>query len=129
MAEVVKRENIFVKWVLWQFWEMPKFLISVWNNYIVFATNLFSLPQLLKTLFLPWRRNAWKYPKIFDVQEYANVFISNIFSCIIGVFMRIALLIAGAFFQVFVMVVGLLAIIFWLAVPFIIILAIFLIFW
>lgn len=128
MQEIVKKENIIVEWVIWHFWEMPKFLVSVWNNYILFATNYFSLPLLLKTLISPWKRNAWRFPKGFDIQEYANVIVSNIFSRIIGVGMRIILIIAGAVFQIFVLIAGLLVILFWILIPFIIILGTFLFF-
>jgi len=58
MKEVVKNENIIVEWFLWHFWDMPKFLFSIWNNYIMFASNFFSLQQLFGTFFAPWIRNA-----------------------------------------------------------------------
>ncbi len=127
MKEIVKNENIIVDWIMWHFWEMPKFLVAIWNNYIMFAVNFFSLPQLLKTLFSPWRRNAWVFPKIFDIQEYANVFISNIFSRLIGFGMRIILIIAGAVFQIFILLAGIIIILLWILIPFIIILGILLI--
>lgn len=126
MQEVVKKENIVVEWILWHFWEMPSFLVIVWKNYIMFATNFFSLPLLLSTLFYPWRRSAWKYPKTIDIQEYMNVFLSNIFSRIIGFAMRIVLIITGAIFQILVLFIGLIAILSWILIPFIIILGLFL---
>ena len=106
---------------MWHFWEIPKSLFDIWKNYITFATNYFSLSLLLSTLFSPWRRNAWRFPKIFDIQEYANVVISNVFSRIIGFILRIVLIITGAIFQVIVLIAGILVIIFWLLIPFIII--------
>ncbi len=121
MSEVVYKENIIISWIMWQFWEVPNFLIQVWKNYIMFALNYFSLPLLFKTLISPWRRNAWAFPKAFDFMEYLNVIISNIFSRIIGFFLRIALIITGAIFQIFVLLAGLVVILFWLLIPFIII--------
>ena len=126
--EIVQRENIIVSWIMWHFWQAPKFLFSVWKNYILFAANYFSLPLLLKTLFSPWRRNDWKYPKAFDVMEFLNVFLSNIFSRIIGFILRIVLIIAGVSLQIFVLIAGIAVIVFWLLIPFIIIFGIFLIF-
>lgn len=128
MQGIVKKENIIVEWIVWHFWEMPKFLVLVWNNYITFAINYFSLPQLLKTLFSPWRRNAWKFPKTFDIQEYANVIVSNIFSRIIGFILRIALITAGAVFQIFVLIAGFIVLLLWILIPFIIIVGVFIIF-
>ena len=118
------KENIFITWFLWQFFEVPKFLFKIWNNYFIFATNLFSVPLLLKTFFAPWRRYKWRYPRGFDLVEFLNTFISNIFSRIIGVIMRIALIIVGIIFQIFVAIAGLIIFAGWLLVPFIIIIGI-----
>jgi len=115
------KENIFTAWLLWQFLEMPKFLLHAWNNYFIFATNLFSLPLLLKTLFAPWRKYKWRYPRGFDAMEFFGTFVSNIFSRIIGCIMRIILIVAGILFQVFVAIAGLIIFICWILAPFIII--------
>ncbi|MCX6721413.1 MAG: hypothetical protein NT026_02320 [Candidatus Staskawiczbacteria bacterium] len=112
-------QNIFVEWFVWQFYEVPKFLIEVWNNYFMFATNLFSLTLLLKTFFSPWRKYNWRYPKGFDLIEFLNTLISNFFSRVVGALMRIILIIAGILFQIFVVIAGLLIFIGWLAVPFV----------
>lgn len=121
MQEAVKQENIIVKWILWHYFEMPKFLMQVWKNYILFATNYFSLTLLLRTFIDPWRRNLWKYPKGFDINGIFSTFVSNVFSRILGAMLRIALIITGALFQVLVLVVGFLAILVWILIPFIII--------
>lgn len=117
----MKRENIFSLWLLWQFYEMPKFLLRVWNNYFMFAVNFFSAPQLLKTFLAPWRRYNWRYPKGFELAEFFNTLISNIFSRILGAMMRTVLIVTGILLQVFVAIAGLLIFIFWLLMPFIII--------
>lgn len=121
MEEVVRKENVIIKWLLWHYFEMPKFLTSVWKNYILFATNYFSLTLLLKTFIDPWRRNLWKYPKGFDLGGIFSTFVSNVFSRILGSMLRIVLIITGALFQILVLVVGLLVILVWILIPFIII--------
>ena len=110
-------ENVFSLWLLWQFYEMPKFLLQAWNNYFMFAANYFSVPQLLKTFFAPWRRYNWRYPKGFDVVEFFNTLVSNIFSRILGAIMRTVLIITGILLQVFVAIAGLVVFIIWLLVP------------
>lgn len=122
-------KNIFVDWLVWQFYEMPKFLLLVWKNYILFALNFFSLPTLLKSLFSPWRKYRWNYPKVINLGEFFATLISNTFSRIMGVIMRVVLIFVGAVFQVFVILAGLVAFILWLMVPFIIILGILLFFY
>lgn len=118
--EISERENILVTWFLWQFYEMPKFLFSVWRNYLFFGLDYFSIPLLLKTLFSPWRKYNWVYPKSFDIKEFFNTLISNIFSRILGAMCRVVLIIVGAVAQVFIFAAGIIAIILWLLIPFII---------
>jgi len=119
--ELSEKENIFILWIFWQFYEMPKFLFQVWNNYFNFASNLFSLPLLLKTFFSPWRKYIWAYPKGFDIGEFFSTFISNAISRILGAIMRIVLIIVGILFQIFVAVAGLIIFLGWLFFPFIVI--------
>lgn len=116
-----RKENIIILWFLWQFYEMPKFLFSVWRNYLLFGLDYFSIILLLKTLFSPWRKYNWVYPKEFDIKEFFNTFVSNIFSRILGAICRVVLIIIGALAQVFIFMAGIFIIFLWLLIPFIII--------
>ena len=127
--EADQKQNIFVLWFFWHFYEMPKFLLGVWKNYILFALNYFSLPILLKSLFAPWRKYRWNYPKIFDIGEFFSTLISNAFSRILGALMRIVLIIVGILFQIFVIFAGLIIFLIWLLIPFIIIAGIIFVFY
>jgi len=118
------KQNIFVAWLAWHFYEMPKFLLGVWKNYILFALNYFSLPVLLKSFFAPWRRYRWNYPKGFDVGEFLSTLISNVFSRFLGALMRIVLIIVGILFQVFAIFAGLIVFLLWVLIPFIAVAAI-----
>ncbi len=119
--EKSEKENIIIMWLLWHFYEMPKFLLSVWRNYLLFGLNYFSIPLLVKTLFSPWRRYNWIYPKGFDVKEFFNTLISNTFSRILGAICRIVLIVAGAMAQLFIYLIGIAVMILWFLIPFIII--------
>ena len=118
--EAVKKEDILISWILWQFFEMPKFLLKVWANYFVFASNLFSLPLLLKTFFAPWRKYRWTYPKGFNIGEFFNTLVSNTISRVLGAIMRIILILTGIICQVLVAVFGFIIFLGWLISPFII---------
>ncbi len=118
--EIVNQKNIISLWFSWYFVEMPKFLFGVWKNYILFASNYFSLPLLLRSLFSPWRKYRWNYTKGFDLGNFFSTLISNIFSRIIGAVMRIALIVVGILFQIFVLIAGLVVILFWVLLPVII---------
>lgn len=119
--DTTRTQNIISEWLSWHFYEMPKFLLGVWKNYILFASNYFSLPTLLLSLFAPWRRYKWSYPKWFNIGEFLSTVISNAFSRFLGALMRIALIIVGILFQIFVIFAGLVIFIFWILTPFIII--------
>ena len=119
--EKSERENIIIMWFLWHFYEMPKFLFSVWRKYLLFGLDYFSIPLLLKTLFSPWRKYNWVYPKGFDIKEFFNTLISNTFSRILGAMCRMVLIIIGVLVQIFIFVTGIIIIFLWLLIPFIII--------
>jgi hypothetical protein len=114
------KKNIFTLWLNWHFVEMPGFLFSVWKGYILFASNYFSLPILVKSLFSPWRKYRWNYPKGFDLGGFFSTLISNVFSRFLGALMRMALIVVGILFQIFVIFAGLIVFLLWLFIPFII---------
>jgi len=123
--EAVENQNILVEWLFWHFYDMPKFLVSVWKNYLLFGLDYFSVPLLLKTLFSPWRRYNWAYPKQISIVEYLNTFISNIVSRILGAICRFVLIILGIITQIFIVVAGIVLILLWFFIPFILILEIY----
>ena len=118
---MINQKNIFVVWLIWQFYKVPKFLLGVWKNYIMFALNYLSVPALLKSLFSPWRRYRFNYPKWFEVGEFLSTLIFNVVSRFMGFLMRIVLIIGGVFFQIFVILIGLIIFLLWILIPFIII--------
>jgi len=109
--------NIVVSFIYWHFIERSRSLLQVWRNFLFFSANFFSTPLLLKTLFSPWRRYNWSYPRGFDVGKYFETIISNIFSRIVGAICRSAMIIAGTIFQVFVLVAGVIIFLGWLFLP------------
>ena len=127
--ETSNKQNIISVWFFWHFYEMPKFLLEVWKNYILFALNYFSLPLLVKSLIAPFRKYKWNYPKGFDIGGFFSTLISNVFSRLMGAIMRIVLIIFGIFFQIFVIFAGLIIFLLWILIPFIIIAGIIFIFY
>lgn len=124
----IKSQNIIFSWLIWHFYEMPKFLFSVWKNYLWFGLYFFSVPNLIITIFSPWRRYSWQYPKMFDIGEFFNTLISNIFSRLIGFVARIFLIIFGIIAQIIIFLVGLSIILLWILIPFILIILLFILY-
>lgn len=109
--------NILTTWFYWHFYETPKVLLQVWRNFVLFSMNFFSTPLLLKTLFSPWRRYKWNYPRSFDIGKYLETIISNLFSRLMGAICRIFLIIIGTIFQIFVVIAGAILFLGWLVLP------------
>lgn len=104
-------------WLVWHFYYMPKFLFSIWKNYLYFSLDFFSAPLLLATLFSPWRKYRWTYPRGFSIGEYFNTFVSNVFSRLIGALCRLVLVVLGLAGQFLVLMLGALALVLWFALP------------
>src|SRR5579863_10500722 len=119
--EISQRKNIFAVWFSWQFYEVPVFLLAVWKNYLKFAENYFSVVFLAKTLFSPWRKYNWKYPKGLDVYGFFLSLTSNIFSRFLGFLLRVVLIAAGIIFYAAVFLAGLAVIVLWVGTPFLIV--------
>ncbi|MBD3208495.1 MAG: hypothetical protein GF370_03505 [Candidatus Nealsonbacteria bacterium] len=117
MAEQVEK-NIFLLWLKWQFWDAPSFILRVWKNFLRFGLEYFSVPLLLKTLFAPWRRYQWSYPRGFDLFIYLEVLFSNVLFRSMGALFRSVLIVVGVVFEFFVLLVGFLALAIWLILPF-----------
>lgn len=117
----MERENAIAGWFFWHFYEMPVFLFSMWKNYIAFVLYYFSIPLLVSTLFSPWRRYNWGYPKYFSLGEYAGTFISNLFSRIIGAMARLVLIATGIVSMAAVLVLGMAVMLAWIILPFLLV--------
>lgn len=113
-------ENIFLQWFCWQFFDVSKSILVGWKNFLKFGLNYFSIPLLLKTLFSPWRRYRWTYPKAFDIGIYLEVFFSNLISRILGLILRVFLIFFGFLTEILFIFGGLFILFIWLILPFLI---------
>ncbi len=111
--------NIFLQFLIWQFFDMPKELLKVWKNFLVFNLNYFSLPVLLKTFFSYWHRYYYPYGKAWDVMRWIEAFVfNNIMSRGIGIIFRSVFIVLGILTEIFVFVAGLALILIWICLPF-----------
>jgi len=119
------KENIFWQLISWQFFDVPKNILKAWKNFLNFGFFYFSIPLLLKTLFSPWRRYVWFYPRGFDIGKYLEIWISNLMSRIIGAIMRIFLIIFGLIYEIFILLLGSFIFLIWFFLPLILIFGIY----
>jgi len=118
--------NIFSQWISWHFIEVPKKILKGWKNFLKFNLNYFSLPDLIKSYFTHWRRYRWKYPKGLKIGKIFEVFVSNLFSRLIGMTARSILILIGILTEVFLLILGTIVFLSWLTLPLILILGVFL---
>jgi|GEM_PF-352588 len=110
----------------WHFFEFPKKIISVTKEFLKFSFYHFSILDLLKTLFAPWRGYVWvKTKRGFDLGEILEVFVSNLISRILGAFARIFIILIGLFFSFLVLIFGILIFFLWIFSPIIFVFLIF----
>ena len=118
-------QNIIFQWLKWQFLDVPKLILKAWNNYLKFGLNYFSTPLLIKTLFSPWRRYKWSYPRGFDLWLYFEAIFSNLIFRTIGAIIRSVLIVIGVFFEIFIFLAGFFVFLAWLLLPIFLILGIY----
>jgi len=117
-------QSILIQYLVWQFLNVPKELAKAWKNYLRFFLHFFSVPTLIKTLFSPWHGIAWSYGRGFSFKKYAEVIISNVFSRVIGFFLRLVLISLGLVVEIIVFIIGFLIFFCWLFLPVILVLTI-----
>lgn len=110
--------NIFIKYLVWHFWDTPKGILRGWQNCLKFNLNHWSVPLLLRTWFSPWRRYQYSYGKGFGFAKYFEVFTFNIISRVMGAIMRSVLIGIGLFMEVLVFLAGAAVFLTWLVLPF-----------
>jgi len=98
----------------WQMW-------GVWRNFLWFTIHFFSIPQLLRSWFAPFKRIAQNRGDKFNLEDFASYIIINIISRIIGAIARTAIIIVGCIALLCTIVGGFVTYLFWMVAPFLII--------
>ncbi|MDZ4231640.1 MAG: hypothetical protein U1C72_00100, partial [Candidatus Pacearchaeota archaeon] len=83
----------------------------------LFNLDYFSVPQLSRTLFAPWRRNEWSYGKGFNPQVWAEALASNLISRTLGAIIRSFVIAAGLATEVVLVLSGPPVVVAWLLLP------------
>jgi len=111
-------QNIFIQYLEWQFFDVPKNILQAWQNCLRFNLNYWSVPLLLKTLFSHWRRYQYSYGKGLNFKRYFEAFTFNMISRVLGAIMRSILIVLGLLTEIFVFLAGAIVFLIWLILPF-----------
>jgi len=117
MEGVTKKQSIILQWLIFHFFDIPRNILGGWGNFLKFYWNYFSIPDLAKTLFSPWRRYQWSYGRGFDIARYFEVAISNLISRLLGAILRFFLILAGLLVEIFLILGGIIMFFFWFLLP------------
>ena len=115
------KQNIFIQRVSWHFFEVPKEILAIWKNFLLFNLNYFSIPLLLRTFFSPWRRYREYQGRGFSIGRYLEVFFANLIFRLLGAIMRSFLIIIGLLAEIFLFFAGLVVFLGWFILPIVLI--------
>ncbi len=113
--------KIIIQGFFWHFYDMPKAIMKGWKNFLYFNFNFFSVFNLLKSYFSPWRKYHSSYGELFEVWKNIETFVFNGMSRIIGAILRTFLIVIGIVIEIFIFFFGLIVIFVWLLLPILII--------
>lgn len=117
--------NTFALFFDWYFVELPQKIYRIWLNFLWFFKNYFSLGELLKTFFAPWKGYYFVSGRGLDIGLFLGNFIFNTFSRLIGMVLRFFVILLGVIVEIFVGIFGILFFSCWLFFPFLLLLFLF----
>lgn len=98
-------------------------LFHVWLNFLWFIIHFFSLPQLARSLFSPWKRMTEEKQSGFSFENFAAYIVVNLLSRTVGFIMRGTVILIGLTILIGTVVTGLIVSLFWVIAPIVIIVA------
>lgn len=98
-------------------------LFHVWLNFLWFIIHFFSLPQLARSLFSPWKRMTEEKQSGFSFENFAAYIVVNLLSRTVGFIMRGTVILIGLTILIGTVVTGLIVSLFWVTAPIVIIVA------
>lgn len=117
----MKTTLIILGYLKWHYGKALFSLTTIWKNFLIFTYNYFSITNLFKNFFDPWKRMSDPYPNKFNFKEYFYTFLANSIVRIIGILMRAVFMTIGLAFCIILALLYPLALIAWLCLPIILI--------
>lgn len=96
-------------------------LFHVWLNFLWFIIHFFSLLQLARSLFSPWKRMTEEKQSGFSFENFAAYIVVNLLSRTVGFIMRGTVILIGLTILIGTVVTGLIVSLFWVIAPIVII--------
>ena len=114
---ILLKQNIFLKFLVWHFYDTPKGILKAFKNFLVFNFKFFSIGLLAKTFFSHWRRYRESYGRGLDIKRYFEAFTTNMISRILGAIVRTVVIVIGLVVEVFIFFGGIIIFLTWIFLP------------
>ena len=95
-------------------------LFHVWLNFLWFIIHFFSIPQLTRSLFLPWKRIT-EERRGYSFENIASFIIINLLSRLVGAMVRGTIVLIGLLILFATIITGLMVSLLWFAAPIIVV--------
>lgn len=113
---------LFIQYLFWHFFDVPKELLRAWKNFLYFNLNYFSVTTLLKTYFSYWRGYYYPYGDKWNPMRWFEAFVfNNIMSRFIGMIFRTILIIIGLVLEILIFFGGMTVFLGWFLLPFLLV--------
>jgi hypothetical protein len=87
--------TILIDYLYWHYTKALVSYIRIYKNFFVFVVQLFSIGELLKSLFSPYKRIVERHETGFDIGLILSDLLINTVSRIIGLIIRLCIILAG----------------------------------
>jgi hypothetical protein len=108
-------------YLLWHYTRAFKEIFHVWFNLIWFVIHFFSISQLMRSWFSPWKRMVEDRGRTWNMEDLAGYVIIGFISRIVGFLVRSVVIVMGLFFLLLTIIGGLITYVFWIMAPLVII--------
>lgn len=108
---------IYPYYISWHYTKGLKNLLEIWQNFLWFIINFFSIGTLLTTLFSPFERLQEHYRGGLDLGNFFSVLVVNLIMRLVGFFSRIILIILGITIFIATIILGVISFFIWLILP------------
>lgn len=104
-------------YLIWHYGRAFMEIAHVWSNLFWFTYHYFSIPQLLRSYFSPWKRMTEERGSTFNFEDLAGFVVVNLISRFIGMLLRTVIILMG-FVALFLLVIGfIVTYVFWVCAP------------
>ena len=110
--------SITKNYLVWHYSTAYNDIVHIWWNYIWFVNHLFSVPDVLKSLFAPFKRMQEEKSSILNhPEEFFSNLLVNFIMRLVGFFLRSVIMLMAFLGFTVVIVGGLLFITLWSVLP------------